>query len=158
MILSGKEVAKFLENIKESQIQPSGVDLTVEKILALDGKGELLKENVILPRYKELPTNDNKWYLRPGIYIVTYEQIIRIPSEAAGIVLPRSSLMRMGAIIYTALWDPGYEGKGASLLQVVNPNGVVIEKGARISQLILFRSEAKEKYSGRYQGEGLNFR
>ncbi len=158
MILSGKEVAKYLENIKEAQIQPSGVDLTVEKILTINGKGKLLKENIVLPKYRELPANNNKWFLKQGIYIITYEQVIRIPNRAAGIVLPRSSLMRMGAIIYTALWDPGYEGKGASLLQVVNPNGVVIERGARISQLILFKSEAKEKYSGRYQGEGINTR
>ena len=63
--------------------------------------------------------------------------------------------MRMGAMIFTALWDPGYEGKGSSLLYVFNNEGVVIEKGARIAQLIVIKAQTEKKYSGRYQYEGL---
>ena len=79
-----------------------------------------------------------------------------IPNNAAGIVLPRSSLLRMGANIYTALWDPGYKGKGVSLLKVFNPQGIVIERYARIAQLILIPAKSSGEYSGKYQYEGLD--
>ena len=156
MLLSGEEIAKLFKNINPKQIQPSGLDLRVEDIQEIVGKGELLKENVNLPKYESIPSPGGKWYLKPGVYIVRYVETIVIPTNAAGIVLPRSSLLRMGANIYTALWDPGYKGKGISLLKVFNPRGIVIERDARIAQLILIKAKTSGKYSGKYQYEGLN--
>ncbi|MEM0319986.1 MAG: hypothetical protein QXS67_01040, partial [Candidatus Nezhaarchaeales archaeon] len=71
--------------------------------------------------------------------------------------LPRSSLMRMGATIISALWDPGYEGRGEGLLLVENPYGIILERNARVIQLIFVRleSEPESEYRGSYMYEGL---
>jgi len=63
----------------------------------------------------------------------------------------------MGATIQSALWDPGYEGRGVGLLIVMNPYGIVLEKGARIAQFILMKmTEPPERvYRGSYQHEGM---
>jgi len=156
MIWSGQEIAKILQNLKNHQIQPCGIDLTIDNVTKLKEVGEITQHEVKLPTYEDIPLlEDNKWYLEPGPYIIRYEQIIKIPENAAGIVLPRSSLLRMGANIFTALWDPGYEGRGISLLYVFNKHGIRIEKGARVAQLILIDARSSGKYSGRYQKEGL---
>jgi dUTP pyrophosphatase len=65
--------------------------------------------------------------------------------------------MRMGATVISALWDPGYEGRGEGLLIVENPHGIVLEKNARVVQLIFIRLESKptSKYRGAYMLEGL---
>ncbi len=156
MIWSGREVSNFIKNIGKKNIQPCGVDLTVGNLYSFSSIGELRKGGVKLPEYTELESINNLWTLSQGSYIVRYEQIIEIPPNAVGLVLPRSSLLRMGATIYTAVWDPGYRGKGVSLLQVFNSHGIILEKGARISQLIFLKAEAKETYSGKYQNEGLD--
>ena len=156
MLWSGDEVSKLFEKIRPDQIQPSGVDLTLGKVFAIKGVGKIFRNSVELPDYLEIePNGHGIWMLESGAYIIQYEQTIRIPKNAAGLVLPRSSLMRMGAHIFTALWDPGYVGKGVSLLYVFNPNGIEIEKGARIAQLILIDARSSTSYRGRYQFEGL---
>jgi dUTP pyrophosphatase len=61
----------------------------------------------------------------------------------------------MGLHVPTAVWDAGYAGRGEGLLQVTNPHGARLQRGARIAQLVLFRltSAARSGYAGAYQHE-----
>ncbi len=75
-----------------------------------------------------------------------------MPLDCGGLVFPRSSLLRMGVHLPTAVWDAGYRGRGESLLLVVNPAGLRVQRGSRIAQLVLFRlTEQTRGYQGRYQ-------
>jgi len=131
------------------------VDLTIDKVLKPVSSGSITKSKVTLPEYREVQLENNRWFLPNGEYIVSYQQIIKIPDNAVGFVYPRSSLMRMGAMLFTAVWDPGYVGKGSSLLVVYNKKGITLEKGARIAQLVLIEARPTGIYRGRYHGEGL---
>ncbi len=141
------------------QQQIAGVDLTVKDILKLEGKGiiDFDNSNRTLPNYSPLALNeeDNSWDLCAGGYLVCYNETVEVPASAVGIVLPRSTLMRCGATLCSALWDPGYKGKGIGLLIVTSD--LKIYKNARIAQLILFETKgaASELYSGVYQNEGI---
>ena len=96
------------------------------------------------------------YHLNTGSYLIRFNEIVRIPKDCIGLILPRSSLMRMGASIEGAVWEPGYEGRGVCLLTVHNPMGIVVEQGARIVQLVLIRTTSEtEGYHGRYMGEGI---
>jgi dUTP pyrophosphatase len=69
---------------------------------------------------------------------------------------PRSSLLRCGAAIHTAVWDAGYRGRSEALLVVVAHEGVRLAPGARVLQLVFVRLEAATRaYSGAYQGENV---
>ena len=69
---------------------------------------------------------------------------------------PRSSLLRCGVTVNTAVWDTGYSGRSQSLLVVYNPRGIRLEKNARIVQLVFFTLDREtEGYRGAYQGENL---
>jgi len=69
---------------------------------------------------------------------------------------PRSSLLRCGVTVGTAVWDAGYEGRSQSLLVVYNPRGFRLQKNARVAQLIFMRLSGKtEGYKGAYQGENI---
>jgi dUTP pyrophosphatase len=61
----------------------------------------------------------------------------------------------MGVYVPTAVWDAGYAGRGEGLLQVTNPRGVRLQRGARIVQLVLFRltEVPSSAYRGAYQHE-----
>ena len=51
---------------------------------------------------------------------------------------PRSSLCRCGVTLHTAVWDAGYRGRSTSLLNVMNPSGFRVQRGARLLQLVFF--------------------
>ncbi len=148
----------------ELQRQPAGYDLTVRSIdrFTLAGRLDLTNEQRELPDLEALPWpqppgegTPQPLRLGRGGYLVTYNEEIRIPPNAAGIVLPRSSLMRCGATLHSALWDPGYCGRGQGLLTV--HHDLDLYPDARIGQLILIalEQEADRLYSGTYQGENL---
>jgi len=153
LIWSGREVAKWILEAQPESIQPNGVDLTVSEIYVFKEQGSILRDKRYIPKYDQL--HGNKWTLNPGAYLVRYGEFVKIPLDAIGIVLPRSSLLRMGATIYTAVWDSGYEGRGVGLLHVFNPNGISLEKGARIAQIIFISARSSGEYKGEWKGEGI---
>ena len=143
----------------ELQIQPAGVELTLAKIFRLKGAGcvDLTNERRRVPEGEEIPFNEGGYVdLGPGAYRVLFNEIVRVPPDCIAIGLPRSTLIRSGATVLTALWDPGYVGRSQALLVVFNEHGIRLYKNARLLQLVFIKVEGCTRtYSGAYQGEGL---
>jgi dUTP pyrophosphatase len=158
--LSGKKIVEMgiVEGFRKAdeQIQPAGVDLTLEKVEILVERGELSTETKISKGINVLP-KDGFYELPQGSYRVTYHEVVSIPAGFLGLLMPRSSLLRNGATIYTAVWDPGYKGRGMGLMIVFNKLGIRIAEDARVAQLIvLSMEEPAELYKGRFLGENLD--
>ncbi len=156
MALPGElAVLAMMEKYDVEQIQPAGVDLRVESIELFIEKGILGVRDRYVPR--TVPISGDKWFLQPGFYKIVFKDPVYIPETTVGLCFPRSSLLRMGAMVQCAVWDPGYRGKGEALLVVGNPRGILLERGARIAQLVLIRVGYgySERYKGVYQGERL---
>jgi len=157
-ILSGEEISRLIEKIVPAdsgkQSQPAGYDVTVNKILAYSkdrytlgiAKGE---NSDLVP----VPLGGKYFELTEGAYFVELNEITTIPKDAIGILLPRSTLLRNGLDVRTALFDPGYSGQPKIMLVCHRP--ARIERFARVGQLIIIKSDAEfsSQYSGRYQGE-----
>ena len=144
----------------ETQLQPTGFDLSLGSILAYKGGGNIDFSNVereIAPT-EPLEPDNNDWYnLKPGCYTIVYNEIVKIPLDLVAIARSRSSMLRNGASVETAIWDPGYEGRSSSLLVVSNPHGLRIKRDARVAQLVFFNTEKVPKgYDGIYQRERLS--
>ena len=144
----------------ESQIQPNGFDLTLASVAIHRGAGVLGQTNAdrVLPDLENLEFDSQGWIdLQPGIYHITYNEIVAIPLNLMALGRPRSTLNRIGVTIHTAVWDAGYEGRSTSLLAVMNPNGVQLQQNARVMQLVFFgvSNPAATGYSGIYQGENI---
>jgi deoxycytidine triphosphate deaminase len=166
MILEGKAVLSALSNLKDPGVQLSvnGVDLTVASIgkftdePAIDFDNSKRKKSGIYWMKKKRRSLNNKemsWFLQPGAYQIRYNEKVKIPVECSGYVFPRSTLMANGAMLFSALWDSGYEGQGRGLLVVFNHHGMEIFENARVGQMVFIRAENPEnkKYDGVYQGE-----
>ena len=95
--------------------------------------------------------------LSAGPYLITYNEIINLPPDLIALGRPRSSLLRSGVSLHTAVWDAGYRGRSQSLLTVHHPEGLRLQRDSRVAQLVFFRlsSAPAEGYRGRYQGEGV---
>ncbi len=155
MYASGETVAERVEPVRAEQVQPNGVDLTLEAVLVPTEAGRVGRDGKTIAERRELePSGDPPTYaLEPGGYVARYAEAVSIPEDHVGFVYPRSSLMRNGAMVNTAVWDAGYEGRGEGLLQVTHP--IELERGARVAQLVLARADASGRYDGSYQGENL---
>ena len=51
--------------------------------------------------------------------------------------------------------DSGYKGVMGTLLQVLNPNGLLLFRNVRLAQMVCYQmSEPVEGYTGVYHGSG----
>lgn len=142
----------------ETQIQPNGLEMTLKEIKTIEGSGAVDFDNSgrKLPDSKTLEFGTDGWiHLPPGIYKVLFNEIVNIPMSLAAIAKPRSTLIRCGATLETAVWDAGYRGRSESMLVVYNTEGFKLKKDARIMQLLFYTlgSEVEQGYSGIYQNE-----
>jgi len=154
MFRSGSFVAEHATPVAPEQVQPNGLDLTAEAILEPTGGRIGRDDKRIGERDPVEPDADAEaWALSPGGYVLQYAERLRIPEGHVGFVYPRSSLMRNAAMLHTAVWDAGYEGRGEGLLAV--HAGIEIEPGARVAQLVLAEANHDGTYDGSYQGENL---
>ncbi|KAJ7702386.1 deoxyuridine 5'-triphosphate nucleotidohydrolase [Mycena rosella] len=137
------------------QVQPCGVDLTLLRISRWTSMGVVDFENLLRKKAttEELPFIKDSLHLDPGAYLVQFAETVSTPDDTMGQIYVRSSLFRSGATIHAGLMDAGYSGSVGALLQVLNPYGIQLHRGARLAQLVFH--EMKEKvngYSGIYQG------
>lgn len=165
-VLSGSDIEArlgasppFIEgylNLK-AQLQPGGFDLTLRSVSRHTCAGQLAFDNTErkLPEMQPLEFGrDGYIQLEPGAYSITYNEVVNLPRDVMALGLPRSSLLRCGASLHTAVWDAGYSGRSESLLVVYNPHGLRLKKNARVLQLVFFSlSGESQGYRGRYQGE-----
>ncbi len=159
MYRSGAFVAEHVSPTTDEQVQPNGVDLTLDAVfegrepgrIARDGK-EIADRSEVEPEQYE-DDSPETYYLEQGGYVVRYAETIHIPEGHVGFLYPRSSLLRNSCMLNTAVWDAGYEGRGEGLLQV--HQDIEIEEGARIAQLVLAEANHEGEYDGSYQGENL---
>ncbi|MFH1448607.1 MAG: deoxyuridine 5'-triphosphate nucleotidohydrolase [Candidatus Micrarchaeota archaeon] len=146
--------------ISDLQFQPCGVDLSLCEVRSLESRGCIDFDNSEreLSKTKVIEFSGDGWvHLKKGAYKVVYNEIVDIPEDCAGLAYPRSSLLRCGAFLHCAVWDPGYRGRSESLLVVVNDEGIRLKRNARLVQMVFIKLEKKAKslYSGKYKGENL---
>jgi dUTP pyrophosphatase len=159
-VLAGHEIRRLqvLASSGPDQVQPNGVDLSLEAVWRFADAGVLgaCADDRRLSQRVELTFGADGWLeLAPGGYGIRYAEWVQMPADCGGLCFPRSSLLRMGAHVPTAVWDAGYAGRGEGLLLVTNPHGLRVQRGARIVQLVVFRLSTSPTmaYAGRYQHE-----
>ena len=143
----------------EEQVQPNGIDLTLREVALLQSSGTIAIKNTER-RVSDLAPlmfdGHDFIQLIPAAYIITYNEIVHLPRNIMALALPRSSLLRCGVTVNTAVWDAGYHGRPQSLMVVYNPHGTRLQRNARIVQLVFLRlTRETEGYHGVYQGENM---
>jgi len=163
MVLTKQELLKreaITGFLSREQFQPAGIDLTLRDVFSFSSTGSIDFDNSgrKLSETSKLQFGSDGWlYLPKGAYKIQYNEIVKIPLDCIALAFPRSSLLRCGAFVHCAVWDPGYEGRSESLLVVENEHGIKLKKNARLVQLLFFKThgEVGEGYVGKYQKENI---
>ncbi|KAF9892498.1 hypothetical protein FE257_001607 [Aspergillus nanangensis] len=160
MILGGLEVItrQLVRNLRHiaQQQQPCGVDLTLRQVSEWTSAATIDFDNSKRQAAKVLSLPfDNTTHtiaLQPGAYLVDFNETVQIPRDCMASVFPRSSLWRSGVGIHAGVVDAGYKGAMGALMEVKNPNGVILYKDAKLAQIVFeAMGEPVEGYNGIYQ-------
>jgi dUTP pyrophosphatase len=167
-VLSGSDIRRLIKRKPplvegwldlDEQVQANGFDITLRDVALVRSKGRIAVDNrdrLVADLTPLVFDSEGFIDLAPGIYMITYNEVVHLPRDLMALGRPRSSLLRCGVGVGTAVWDAGYEGRSQSLLIVHNPHGFRVQKNARITQLVfLTLSSESEGYQGVYQGENI---
>ena len=167
-VLSGNDIRRLLKRTPplvegwinlDEQVQANGFDLTLRDVAVMETAGRIMASNSqrVVSDLSTLDFDEKDCIdLTDGIYMITYNEIVHLPKGIMALGRPRSSLLRCGVNVGTAVWDAGYEGRSQSLLVVHNPHGFRVQKNARVAQLVFMELTGEsEGYKGIYQGENI---
>ena len=159
-----------LTKIKKEDIQPNAVDLRIGKVFTHITETEEVRdriktrvfhdfrlvndEKVHLPQKQIMPNEEGIYVLKQGYYLIEFENRIKVGEHESGLVVPRSTLMRNGVILFSCLYDSGYCGKMITGMQVLTPIAYFGEH-ERIGQYLCFDAESLHQYNGSYQETNL---
>lgn len=142
----------------DAQVQINGVELSLNAVETFIDHGTLgfYNQDRILAKTNPIEPDSDGWFLlKSGQYKIIFNEIVNIPKDMMAIARPRSSLLRCGVSVETAVWDSGYSGRSEALLLVHNPYGFRVKKDARLIQLLFsgfrrwFPKGMQEYFKGR---------
>ena len=144
----------------DEQIQPNGFDLTLNCVATLETAGRVgeIPNDRKVSETSNLSFDEENWlHLPTGSFLITFNEIVSLPLNLMALGRPRSSLLRSGVAIHTAVWDAGYTGRSQALINVYHPNGYDMQKNARVMQLVFMLLDAptQQEYDGVYQHENI---
>jgi dUTP pyrophosphatase len=158
VIKNGSFVAKFVNPMLASCIQPHGYDLHIESVHEhhKDSYHAISEESRPQRKFKQILMHSLEYYeFKHGkTYHVEFKETVTIPNTCVAFTTQRSSLMRNGVILNVGVWDAGYNGKGSSILLCFSD--LKIHKDMGIAQLIFMEAEESSlQYNGIYQHENI---
>ncbi len=165
-VLTGNEIRELISKNNlvqnyidlDTQITPNGFDMTVREVHSIVSGGavDFSNEKRKLSETKKIDFVEEFVFLEKGAYKIIYNEIVNIPPNIVALGRPRSTLLRCGANVGTAVWDRGYSGRSESLLSVDNEKGIKIYKDARVLQLVFMRTLTDESvYKGIFLKENI---
>lgn len=151
IMLGEKELRKLFPEFEDS-IQPSGIDLKLDKVFEEAGSGSLIDNKKNLPPLREVECVDEVYTLKAKTsYSVSITGKIKIPVGYTMLYLPRSTLLRSFISVHTAVGDPGFYGTLQFMIVNNGDYDFEIKKGERIVQAVVFKVEGSGEYDGSYQ-------
>ena len=151
MMLGEKELVKLFPDFADL-VQPSGIDLALDKIYTQQGPGSLIDNEKNLPEIKEV--EGDVYTLKPHTaYLASIDRKIKIPKGYTMLYLPRSTLLRSFISVQTAVGDPGFYGTLMFMIYNYGDFEYKIKKGDRIAQAVVFPVKGSGEYDGSYQEE-----
>lgn len=148
-MLGEKELVKLFPDFADL-VQPSGIDLELDKIYTQESAGALIDNEKTLPEIREM--EGDIYTLKPHTaYLASIRRKIKIPKGYTMLYLPRSTLLRSFISVQTAVGDPGFYG---TLMFMIYNHGEFeykIKSGDRIAQAVVFPVDGSGEYNGSYQ-------
>lgn len=168
MILTKQEILKLVRAKKieikpfnENNIGMASIDLTLSNEFAslknktINTKG-FDNDNIFLRQYNALlkKIKAKKIILKPGGFILSItKERIKLPLNICGFLCGRSRYARIGILVHATapFVQPGVNNRQIFEIKNVSQNKIILNSGAKIGQLILFKTSKNTKYKGIFE-------
>lgn len=155
MILNPRAFAeKNVTGYNPDDLSPNGLDVRVSEIYMLEDTttGRLNGTTRSFPKRTKLVPVDGEYILFPNKHyeVITPLQV-KMPEDAAGWLIHRSSLLRMGVIASSGVYDSGFQG-GVNLFLRTGPCLVALGQTEKVAQFIVLDAHSCKSYNGYFQG------
>ena len=147
MFLGNKEIKKLLKkkkviitNLRESQIGPDSIDLTLSKDFKINNKS-IQKDNITL---------------KPNqIILGLTKERIQLTKNIAVLLTGRSSYARKGLQIHStaSFIQPGINNREVLEIKNISDKSIKLKAGEQVCQLILVKIKNGGLYKGRYKNQ-----
>lgn len=142
-----------LQELDQEDYTPNAVDVRLgevyqftSNIVILDGDTKVHRNRV------KIEPDENGYYtFEEGYYPITLDGWIEVGEHEVGLCIPRSTLIRNGVTIYTALYDSGYHGRMITAMYVSPGTVFRCKANERVCQYIVTDAETAYLYNGSYQ-------
>lgn len=158
----------YNDKFSDKDYQPAGIDLRLGELFELDDNFKdigVINDTKMLPKLKRvnlIPQRtingaqySNIYEIEPNkVYFATVDKEIKIPENMVQFYYPRSSFMRCGVNVYSAVGDPGF--KGTLQFMIINHGyySFFTKPGERFAQLVMEKAHnVQQGYNGTYQEE-----
>ena len=142
---------KLIENVSMDAIQPSGVDLSIDRLYIMKSHSALYKDKKEMPEIEEVVSDS--YVIKPKeYYLFRTKEWVNMPKDLVAFIFPRSTIFRCGVSLRTAVVDPGY--KGYLTVGIKNEGNHVfkLERHARVAQIVFAKVFGNASlYNGSYQ-------
>jgi len=157
MFLATSELIKEIDShdivdiVSTDTIQGASIDLRISEkakiLIKQDEPIDLSKHQDFSKKYTEIDLSKG-YVLKSGefLYSETIEYI-KIPKDKSALLLPRSSLARMGLLLPVSMYaNPGYEGHLPIVIHNNSNNDFIIPPYYKVMQMLLveLKGEAKQ--------------
>lgn len=170
MSLSDKEIRKEIESgdfriapFSPNNIQPASIDLSLgDEVFELAGVERPLdvtgatKDELISIERKVLMPKEGYCLKSGGFVTINTLETLSFPRDINGLIVNRSSYARLGLDVAAAGYiNPGFTGRMPLCIKNNGPTDIVLRKGMRICQLVLFKlsQSAERSYLERHNPE-----
>jgi deoxycytidine triphosphate deaminase len=159
MVLNAENILNFIPGgLKQFGAKAQcGIDLSIKNIRRIKG-GKIFQDGKDIDEYEEVDsynnTKGNKIFVLPnGVYSLEFDQDIKLDNKHCALVIGRSTTNRVGCIIRSSVFDPGFECPSiGATMYALGDTIIEIEEHSRLAQLIVIECEESEAYNGSYKG------
>jgi len=154
MLLNSDQVLQYVTNVhKIKQKQQVSVDLTVKHINKIQG-GYISNDSTQLYDYEEVELVNGVFHLKRGSYSMTFnEGLTPLPPSLTAFITHRSSLLRMGGMISSGIFDPGFYTANLGACLMIFNDDIKIEINSRVATIFITENIPTQNiYNGQWQG------
>jgi dUTP pyrophosphatase len=139
---------------EDEQVQPNGLDFTLDKVFEPDNNSEFLlttstKEHRKMSQLDPVGEYPALWTLTQGHYDGMSDMYVTVPQGVMVLTIIRSTLNRNGIFLTSGIYDSSFQGNIGFMLHVQCPVAK-IEPGSRVGQLMFFEADSATEYLGGY--------
>lgn len=149
----------LIEPFDNNRLQTASYDVSVSDMVQVYknevGEIDLKSDEKLENKFTEIKISKSGYYIKPGEYLlVKLNETINMPDDLMAIIVPRTTMNRMGIDLKTQYVNPSYSGKMFLALKNNAPIPIKIYNNTVIGQICFFELQGKPDEDNLYRNKG----